>query len=92
VRGIIEEVMVTVRLSRAGTKKVPFYRVVVTDHRNPRDGKFLETIGTWDPRIGEGRLVLDRARFDHWVKLGARPSELVTKLVRRAAKAAPAQA
>ena len=75
--------MVTVRLSRAGTKKVPFYRVVVTDHRSPRDGKFLETIGTWDPRKGEGKLELDRVRYDHWLKLGARPSELVGKLVHR---------
>lgn len=80
--------MVTVRLARAGTTKVPFYRVVVTDHRSPRDGKFLETIGTWDPRRGEGVFVLDRPRYDHWVKLGARPSELVEKLVRRHAQAA----
>ncbi len=84
--------MVTVRLSRSGTKKVPFYRVVVTDSRSPRDGKFLETIGTWNPRDGEEKFELDQIRYDHWVKLGARPSELVAKLVTRAKKAAPAAA
>jgi small subunit ribosomal protein S16 len=84
--------MLKVRMSRAGTKKVPFYRVVVTDHRNPRDGKFLETIGTWDPRAGEGKLVLDRVRYDHWVKLGARPSELLGKLTKRFPSEAPAAA
>ncbi len=84
--------MVTVRLARSGSKKVPFYRVVVTDSRNPRDGKFLETVGTWDPRAGEGKFDLDQVRYDHWVKLGARPSELVAKLVTRSKRAAAAAA
>lgn len=75
--------MVKVRMARWGTKKVPFYRVVVTDHRSPRDGEFLETIGTWDPRNGEGKLTLDHARYQHWLKLGAEPSELVAKVVKR---------
>jgi small subunit ribosomal protein S16 len=86
--------MVTIRMARAGTKKVPFYRVVVTDHRSPRDGNFLEKIGTWDPRAGEGRFTLDRNRYEFWIKNGARPSELVESLVRRfpaEAAAAPAQ-
>ncbi len=82
--------MVTVRLARSGTKKVPFYRVVVINSRSPRDGKFLESIGTWDPRAGEGKFALDQMRYDHWVKLGARPSELVSKLVFRAKRAASA--
>ena len=69
--------MVTVRLSRSGTKKVPFYRVVVTDSRSPRDGKFLETIGTWDPRAGEGKFDLDQVRYDAWVKKN--PEGILTK-------------
>lgn len=78
--------MVKIRMARAGTKKVPIYRVVVADSRSPRDGKFLEAIGTWDPRAGgEGKLILKRDRYEHWLKLGARPSELVAKLARRAA-------
>ena len=84
--------MVTVRMSRAGTKKVPFYRVVVADHRRPRDGKFLETIGTWDPRTRGGILTLDRVRYDAWLKQGATPSELVAKLAFKQAKAAAAAA
>ena len=72
---------VKLRLTRVGSKKNPIYRVVAADSRSPRDGKFLETIGTWDPRAGEGKLVLDRVRYAHWLKLGARPSELVGKLV-----------
>jgi small subunit ribosomal protein S16 len=75
--------MVKVRMSRAGTKKVPFYRIVVTDHRNPRDGKFLETIGTWDPRVDQGKFLIDRTRYDHWLQRGATPSELVAQLVKR---------
>lgn len=86
--------MVTVRLARAGTTKVPFYRVVVTDHRAKRDGRHLEAIGTWDPRAGEGRLVIDRGRYDFWLGKGATPSELLAQLVRRhgAAEAAAAPA
>ena len=80
--------MVTVRLARAGTKKVPFYRVVVTDSRSPRDGKFIESVGTWDPRANEGVFHLNQVRYDYWVKVGARPSEMVAKLVTRARRAA----
>jgi small subunit ribosomal protein S16 len=84
--------MVTVRMSRAGTSKVPFYRLVVTDHRSPRDGKFLETIGTWDPRAGQGKLVLDRTRYDFWLARGATPSTVVAQLVKRHGQADAAAA
>jgi small subunit ribosomal protein S16 len=86
--------MVVLRLARAGKTKSPYYHVVATDSRNPRDGKFLETIGTWDPRAGEGKFDLDQVRYEAWVKKGARPSELVAKLVTRSksAAAAPAKA
>lgn len=80
--------MVTIRLSRGGTNKVPFYRIVVANSRAKRDGRFIEALGTWDPRDGEGKLVLDRDRFEHWVKLGAQPSEVVSQLAKRAAKSA----
>ena len=75
--------MIKVRMARAGTKKVPFYRVVVTDHRNPRDGSHLENIGTWDPRAGEGKFTLKHERYKHWLGVGAQPSELVASLIKR---------
>ena len=78
--------MVTIRLSRGGANKLAFYRVVVTNSRSPRDGNFLEKIGTWDPCAGEGKLTINLDRYNHWVKLGAKPSELVTKLAKQAAK------
>lgn len=81
--------MVKVRMARAGTKKVPFYRVVITDERSPRDGKFIELIGTWDPRAGEGKLTLKRERYDHWVKQGAVPTPIVAALVKRFAASQP---
>lgn len=80
--------MVTIRLTRGGTKKVPFYRVVVANSRAKRDGSFIEALGTWDPSEGDGQLVIDHARYDHWVKLGARPSDVVGQITKRAAKAA----
>jgi len=83
---------VHIRLARAGAKKSPFYRIVVTDSRNPRDGRFIENIGTFDPsRAAAFRL--DQARFDHWKKLGALPSATVAQVLKqfaKAAKAAPA--
>jgi small subunit ribosomal protein S16 len=80
--------MVTIRLTRGGTNKIPFYRIVVANSRSKRDGRFIEALGTWNPSEGEGKLVLDQARFDHWVKLGAQPSEVVSQIAKRAAKAA----
>lgn len=80
--------MVTIRLARHGTNKAPFYRIVVTDRRNPRDGRFLETIGTFDPRSEPVAFRIDQARFEHWKKVGARPSDTVERLVRQSARAA----
>ncbi len=80
--------MVVVRLSRAGTKKLPYYRIVVTDHRSPRDGAFLENIGTWDPCEGSGKLTFKQERFDHWRKLGAKPSLVLGQILARQKKAA----
>jgi small subunit ribosomal protein S16 len=81
---------VHIRLARAGAKKRPFYRVVVTDHRSPRGGRFLENIGTYDPAKDPGQFVFDRARFDFWTGHGATPSATVDRLVKSAAKAAAA--
>ncbi len=81
--------MVTIRLARAGTKKRPFYRVVVTDSRSPRGGKFLENIGTFDP-AKDGVFAVKQERLSYWTGKGARPSETVSRLLKKAGKAAAA--
>lgn len=81
---------VAIRLARQGTKKKPFYRVVASDSRAPRDGRFIELIGTWDPRLE--KFILKQDRYAHWVQHGAQPSALVQQLVHRAARAAAAAA
>ncbi len=83
---------VHIRLTRAGAKKRPFYRIVVTDHRSPRGGRFLETIGTYDPTSEPEQFALNGERFSFWRSKGALPSETVAKLVKRQAKAAAAAA
>ncbi len=82
--------MVTVRLSRGGAKKKPFYHVVVTDSRNRRDGRYLEQVGFFNPmaRGKEERLRLDRARIEHWVGLGAQLSDRVASLIKESGKQA----
>lgn len=85
--------MVSIRLRREGTKNSPYYRVVVADQRSPRDGKFIEQVGTYDPRkAGENsQLAIDR--LDYWISQGAQPSDTVRSLLRRArVSAAKAQA
>jgi small subunit ribosomal protein S16 len=89
---------VHIRLARAGTKKKPFYRVVVTDQRSPRGGRFLENIGTFDPakemkaENGKTPLQIDQARLDHWKGRGAQPSETLGRLLKASAKATAAAA
>jgi small subunit ribosomal protein S16 len=73
---------VHIRLARHGTKKAPFYRIVVTDQRNARDGRFIEHIGLYDPRAGNGTLNLDRTRLSYWTERGAQPSLTVKKLLK----------
>jgi small subunit ribosomal protein S16 len=84
--------MVRIRLARAGTKKAPFYRIVVTDGRSPRGGRFLETIGTFDPRSGkgEGALNVKIERLTHWQGLGAQVSDTVASVLKKQARAAAA--
>jgi small subunit ribosomal protein S16 len=77
---------VHIRLARAGAKKKPFYRVVVTDHRSPRGGRFLENIGTYDPAKDPGQLTVNKDRLEYWRKNGATPSETVDRLLKRLTK------
>ncbi len=86
---------VVLRLSRAGTRKAPFYHVVATDSRKPRDGRYLEDVGIYDPTRKPVRIDLKQERIEYWLKVGARPSETVAQVLRLArkgaAKAAPAK-
>jgi len=77
---------VTLRLARRGAKKAPFYHVVATDSRNPRDGRFNEEIGTWDPNLT--KITLKQDRLEHWLKVGAKPSATVAQLIKLAKKQA----
>jgi small subunit ribosomal protein S16 len=84
--------MVVIRLARGGAKRRPFFNIVAADSRNRRDGRFIERLGFYNPIAGEGeeglRLALDR--IDHWQHNGAKLSDTVAGLVKRAAAAKPA--
>ena len=77
---------VVLRLSRAGTHKAPFYHVVATDSRNARDGRYIEDVGLYDPTRTPERIDLKAERIEHWLKAGAKPSQTVAMLLKRAAK------
>jgi small subunit ribosomal protein S16 len=79
---------VTIRLTRAGSKKVPFYRIVAADHRAPRDGRFIEQLGVYDPIREPIEFRIDEQRLAHWISVGALPSETVGQLLRRQKRAA----
>ena len=83
---------VTIRLTRAGSKKVPFYRVVAADSRSPRDGRFLEHIGVYDPTREPVEVRFDEPRLQHWLSVGATPSQTVGELIKRSRKAAAQKA
>jgi len=73
-----------IRLARAGAKKRPFYRIVVADTRSPRDGRFIERIGSYNPMVGKDhpeRLVLNAERAKHWLSNGAQPTERVARFL-----------
>ena len=78
---------VTIRMSRHGAKKKPFYRIVVSDQRYPRDGRYIEQLGTYDPRAKSGGLKLDQEKIDSWIKKGAKPSQTVSELIKKQKKA-----
>ncbi len=92
---------VSIRLSRGGSKKRPYYRIVVADARSPRDGAFIEKIGTYNPLLAkddEKRVVLDGERAKHWLSVGAQPTDRVARFLdaagvrERAAKNNPKKA
>lgn len=76
---------VVIRLRRMGQKKAPYYRIVVTDSRNKRDGRFIETVGTYQPvapmRLGQHTVKKDR--IEHWISVGAQPSETVWSILKK---------
>jgi small subunit ribosomal protein S16 len=76
-----------IRLRRHGAKKKPYYRIVVADSRSPRDGRFVEQVGTYDPAFDPPRVSIKRAQADQWIKKGAKPSVTVKKLMKQAAGA-----
>ena len=76
--------MVKIRLARGGTKKKPYYRVVVADQRCKRDGRYLEHIGFYNPMVSENRFGIDEKRVKHWLSVGAQPTERVSKLMKQA--------
>ncbi|MCC7007599.1 MAG: 30S ribosomal protein S16 [Acidobacteria bacterium] len=89
--------MLAIRLRRAGSKSRPFFRIVVTEARTAREGRFVEVLGHYDPRTRPERVQVDRERLAHWLSVGAAPSDTVRTLIARmpppavaAAEAAPA--
>ena len=81
---------VAIRLSRGGNKKRPYYRIVVADSRSPRDGKFIEELGTYHPRKKTDNVKFDLERAKYWLSKGAQASDTVASFIKRASKAAAA--
>lgn len=78
---------VVLRLARAGAKGRPYYHVVATDSRNPRDGKFIEAVGAYDPNLSPPKVEFKQDRLEYWLGVGAQPSETVADLIKRQPKA-----
>ena len=76
--------MVKIRLRRMGAKKAPFYRIVVADSRYPRDGRFIEEIGTYNPCVEPSEIKIDAEKAKQWIANGAQPTETVAKLLKKA--------
>jgi small subunit ribosomal protein S16 len=74
---------VSIRLRREGAKNRPYYKVVVADSRSPRDGKFVEIIGTYDPKVAGRNSSLNLERAEYWISKGAQPSDTVRSLIKR---------
>jgi len=84
--------MIAIRMTRHGAKKRPFFHIVVADSRSPRDGRFIEKLGTYNPLLPRDhaqRLTLDKERIAHWLKVGAQPSDRVAKFLSQAELMAP---
>ena len=74
---------VKIRLKRMGAKKAPFYRIVVSDSRTPRDGRFIEEIGTYNPLTDPGEIQINAERAQYWLGNGAQPSDTVRALLKK---------
>ncbi len=74
---------VKIRLTRFGSKKKPFYRIVVADERSPRDGRFIEKVGSYDPLQDPAKVILDKEKILTWYQKGARPTKTVESLLKR---------
>jgi small subunit ribosomal protein S16 len=82
--------MVKIRLARHGAKKKPFYRIIVTDSRSPRDGRFIEQIGYYDPTKQPSVVEIKKEKLDRWLQHGAQPSEPVAQLIKKIGREAAA--
>jgi small subunit ribosomal protein S16 len=87
-RHAIKIMAVRIRMKRVGAKNAPYYRIVVADSRSPRDGKFIEEIGAYQPLKKGDNVKLDLERVNYWVSKGAQPSETVASFIKKLAKAA----
>ena len=76
--------MVKIRLRRIGAKKAPFYRIVVADSRYPRDGRFIEELGTYNPMTADAAVKIDAERAQAWIKNGAQPTDTVRGILKKA--------
>lgn len=76
--------MVKIRLRRMGAKKAPFYRIVVADSRYPRDGRFIEELGTYNPMTADAAVKIDAERAQAWIKNGAQPTDTVRGILKKA--------
>ncbi|MEQ1567755.1 MAG: 30S ribosomal protein S16 [Myxococcota bacterium] len=84
--------MVRIRLTRIGTKKKPFYRLIAADQRSPRDGKFIEQLGWYDPLKNPHQVKFDLSRIDYWLSVGAQPTDTAEKLIKKARTEATVEA
>lgn len=83
--------MLSIRLTRMGAKKKPFYRIVVAEKRSKRDGRFVESVGYYDPCRNPADIKIDRERVSYWIERGAQPTETVRSLIKRQTQTASAE-
>lgn len=76
--------MVKIRLRRDGAKKAPYYTVVVADSRYPADGRFIEKVGTYNPMVEPAEIKIDEKKVQDWIKKGAKPTDVVASLIKKA--------
>lgn len=84
--------MLSIRLTRMGAKKKPFYRIIVTEKRSKRDGRFVESVGYYNPCRNPADIKINRERINYWIERGAQPSDTVRSLIKHKAEPASAEA